>query len=62
MTSESQVTSPCSSICSLNEDDVCIGCHRTSSEIRDWRHMLGSQKREVLRLCSQRSQADDTPQ
>ncbi len=62
MTLESQVTSPCSSICSLNEDDVCIGCYRTRSEIRDWLHMPGSQKREVLRLCSQRSQESNTPQ
>ena len=61
MISESQVTSPCSSICSLNEDDVCIGCYRTSSEIRDWRHMPSSQQREVLRLCSQRNQENDAP-
>ncbi|MDC0173248.1 DUF1289 domain-containing protein [Gammaproteobacteria bacterium] len=59
MTSESQVISPCSSICSLNEDDICIGCYRTGSEIRDWRHMLSSQKSEVLRLCNERSQEND---
>ena len=56
MTLELSTTSPCLSICYLNEDDVCVGCNRTSNEIRDWRNMSGSQKQEVLRLCSQRAQ------
>jgi predicted Fe-S protein YdhL (DUF1289 family) len=58
VTLELSITSPCSSICSLNEDDVCVGCNRTSNEIRDWRNMSDSEKLEVLTLCSQRIQGD----
>lgn len=30
------VLSPCVGICSLGEDGLCLGCHRTSSEIAAW--------------------------
>ena len=32
----SNVRSPCINICSLNEDDVCIGCYRSGHEITQW--------------------------
>lgn len=60
MTPELNITSPCSAICSLNEDDVCVGCNRTSNEIREWRNMSGNQKREVLKLCEHRAKLDNT--
>jgi predicted Fe-S protein YdhL (DUF1289 family) len=28
--------SPCLSICTLDEDNVCMGCLRTLAEVRDW--------------------------
>ena len=28
--------SPCLSICTLDDDNVCMGCLRTLPEIRDW--------------------------
>jgi len=28
--------SPCLSICTLDEDNNCMGCLRTLEEIRDW--------------------------
>jgi hypothetical protein len=28
--------SPCLSICTLDEDSVCMGCLRTLDEIKDW--------------------------
>jgi uncharacterized protein len=30
------VLSPCIGVCSLGEDGLCLGCHRTSSEIARW--------------------------
>jgi predicted Fe-S protein YdhL (DUF1289 family) len=30
------ILSPCTGICSLGEDGLCRGCHRTSSEIARW--------------------------
>lgn len=33
------ISSPCANICKLNEQDVCIGCLRTRSEIARWSQM-----------------------
>ena len=30
------VKSPCIEVCSLNSEDVCIGCYRTANEIIEW--------------------------
>jgi hypothetical protein len=54
MSVANKVRSPCVSICALNEDDVCIGCHRSSDEIMRWMQMNSDQRREVLRLVAER--------
>jgi predicted Fe-S protein YdhL (DUF1289 family) len=33
------VESPCVHVCVLDENDVCIGCYRTSDEIMSWSSM-----------------------
>jgi predicted Fe-S protein YdhL (DUF1289 family) len=30
------IPSPCIGICSLGEDGLCMGCHRTPEEIAQW--------------------------
>ena len=40
--------SPCISICSLDQNDVCEGCFRTSNEIADWFAADDDRKREIL--------------
>ncbi|MEX1032521.1 MAG: DUF1289 domain-containing protein, partial [Cellvibrionaceae bacterium] len=30
------VKSPCISICLLDEEDICVGCYRSGSEISRW--------------------------
>ena len=30
------VASPCTNICQLNADNICIGCLRTRGEIANW--------------------------
>ncbi|MCS5593779.1 MAG: DUF1289 domain-containing protein [Porticoccaceae bacterium] len=52
---ESAIASPCTSICTLNEDDVCVGCFRASAEIRGWSCLGREQKINVLLLCNERS-------
>ncbi len=52
---DNPVKSPCISVCSLNEEDVCIGCFRTVSEIIGWRQMDDDERREVVRLAGRRS-------
>ena len=49
------ISSPCVSICALDEDDICVGCYRSGLEISDWVIMSEERKREVLRLCAQRA-------
>jgi predicted Fe-S protein YdhL (DUF1289 family) len=48
------VTSPCTSICTLNDEDVCVGCYRTRKEIQDWRYLNNDQRQDVLILCGER--------
>ena len=38
------VASPCNSICTLNDEDICQGCYRTADEIRDWSVLDNDQK------------------
>ena len=30
------VLSPCTGVCTLGEDGLCLGCHRTGDEIAAW--------------------------
>lgn len=48
------VPSPCVSVCSLDERDVCIGCLRSADEIRDWMILDRGQKLEVLERVAAR--------
>lgn len=43
-----KVVSPCNSICALNEEDVCVGCYRTASEISRWGRMSADEQRLVV--------------
>ena len=36
MTRPTRPMSPCLGICTLDEDNVCMGCLRTLEEIRGW--------------------------
>ncbi len=49
-----KVMSPCVSICALDDNDVCIGCHRTGEEIMRWMQLDNKERREVLRLVAER--------
>ena len=49
------VTSPCVSVCALNEEDICIGCYRSAGEITRWCLMSDDEKREVLAAAAERN-------
>ena len=49
-----EISSPCVSICALDEDDVCVGCYRTGDEITRWWEMDGPEKQKTLDLAKQR--------
>jgi predicted Fe-S protein YdhL (DUF1289 family) len=52
--------SPCISVCALDENDICTGCHRSAEEITDWFMASDEQKREVLRRARERMQASSS--
>jgi predicted Fe-S protein YdhL (DUF1289 family) len=52
---EPRVSSPCVSICFLDEDDICQGCYRSAIEITDWTILSDDARREVLARCAQRA-------
>ncbi|KEF31756.1 hypothetical protein D777_02105 [Marinobacter nitratireducens] len=56
MSVSDKVRSPCVSVCALDENDVCIGCHRTGDEILRWTQMTNDERREVLRLVAKREE------
>lgn len=51
-----KVRSPCVSICALDGDDVCIGCHRTGDEIMRWPRMTNDERQEVLKSVAKREE------
>jgi len=42
------VLSPCVGICSLDENDVCVGCFRSGDEINQWWQEDNAGKRSIL--------------
>ena len=50
--------SPCISVCALDENDICMGCYRSADEITDWFMASDDKKREILRKCQERREAD----
>ena len=51
------VKSPCIEVCSLNDQDVCIGCYRTANEIIEWFSASDERKRAILSEINERRAA-----
>lgn len=41
--------SPCNRVCTLNDDNVCIGCQRTLDEIVGWSAMSAGQQWSIVK-------------
>ena len=54
---EKPVRSPCICVCSLDENDICIGCSRSNDEIINWGRMSNDERREVLKRVAEREQS-----
>ena len=48
------IPSPCVDICSLNDDDICIGCFRSGDEISSWGKMSNEEKIQTLNKVRER--------
>lgn len=46
--------SPCIRQCCLNEQDVCVGCGRSMSEIIQWSKLKTTEKQKVVELAQVR--------
>lgn len=46
--------SPCIRHCCLNEQDICVGCYRTLSEILNWSASSDKQKEQILQKVLKR--------
>jgi len=42
------VLSPCVGICSLDEEGLCEGCHRSSAEIARWSQMNDDERLHLM--------------
>jgi putative protein-disulfide isomerase len=51
---ETKVESPCTHQCSLDKQDVCLGCFRLMHEITDWAYASETGKTAILRNAQQR--------
>ena len=51
---DDQVPSPCTRVCTLDDDGVCLGCKRTVLEIRVWRSLTNDGKRALLKVIEER--------
>jgi predicted Fe-S protein YdhL (DUF1289 family) len=51
--------SPCISVCALDENDICMGCYRSASEITDWFMADAGEKREIVARAEARRLADN---
>lgn len=46
--------SPCVRNCCLNEQDICVGCFRSLSEITSWSQVSDSRKEAIIIKTQQR--------
>ena len=51
-----RVESPCVRKCTLDENDICVGCFRSLDEICAWGGASNNQRREMLELAAARRQ------
>ena len=51
------VPSPCTSVCRLDEQKVCIGCFRHVEDIREWRSADDQRRRVICQQAAQRRSA-----
>lgn len=53
---EMPVASPCVRNCCLDDEDVCLGCHRTVTEIMAWGSAGNAERRVILARAAERVQ------
>lgn len=55
-TDSTPLASPCTRVCALDENDICVGCYRSIDEICAWRTASEDLKRAILVKAAERGQ------
>ena len=55
------VPSPCVRNCCLDDQDICLGCYRSITEITGWSAADNHQRSEILLRCSLRREQRRNP-
>lgn len=55
MDNGSNVESPCVGNCCLDQNDICLGCFRSISEIITWSESSQDQRKKILLNANKRS-------
>lgn len=50
-----KVKSPCTGVCTLDMNWVCVGCKRSQNEIREWRDADNERRLRILENCESRT-------
>ncbi|MBI5462158.1 MAG: DUF1289 domain-containing protein [Gammaproteobacteria bacterium] len=54
---EPPVASPCVRQCCLDDQDICLGCHRSVDEIIAWGNADNAARRAILQRAAARARA-----
>jgi predicted Fe-S protein YdhL (DUF1289 family) len=49
--------SPCIRLCTLDDDDICVGCYRSMAEICAWGSAANDERRQILTASDLRRKA-----
>jgi len=55
------MTSPCINICHLDDNDICVGCYRSASEITDWKNLDNKDRKQILARAQERELTLNVP-
>jgi len=49
---------PCIGVCTLNADNICLGCRRTLQEIADWTQLSDAQRQHIMQRLRTDAETD----
>ncbi|MCX7043635.1 MAG: DUF1289 domain-containing protein [Gammaproteobacteria bacterium] len=52
------VLSPCTGVCALDEQGLCLGCHRSAAEIASWLHLDDDQRLHLIETVLPQREAE----
>ncbi len=55
---EVRIATPCTGVCTLNKEKICIGCFRTNTEIAQWRASNDDVRRDIIVRAEERKAAN----